>query len=141
MLPLLYACTKEKPQSAAAKGYAQQEILISLILEQNVFLQRERYLVLKQYLADRLGATVTRTSLSRNGDIVSDFQVKSSTERSSIVSPVPLPAINSALSSQEVLRAGFDRDFGWRFRHVYHLTAPVGIDMATYRYTRRRNNS
>lgn len=73
LLPLLYACTKEKPQPAAAVGYAQQEILIGLIPEQNVFRQRERYLALKQYVADRLGVTITFTSLSRYGNIIERF--------------------------------------------------------------------
>ena len=73
LLSLLSACTKEKPQPVAAKGYAQQEILIGLIPEQNVFLQRERYLELKQYLADRLGVTITFTSLSRYGNIIERF--------------------------------------------------------------------
>ena len=59
MLSLLYACAKEQPQPAAATGYAQQEILIGLIPEQNVFRQRERYLALKQYLAGRLGVGIT----------------------------------------------------------------------------------
>jgi phosphonate transport system substrate-binding protein len=73
MLSLLYACTKERAQTAAAAGYAQQEILIGLIPEQNVFRQQERYLVLKQYLADRLGVTITFTSSSRYGNIVERF--------------------------------------------------------------------
>ena len=73
MLPLLYVCTKEKPQSAVAKGHAQQEILIGLIPVQNVLHQRERYPVLKQYLAERLSVTVTITSLSGYGNIVERF--------------------------------------------------------------------
>ncbi len=73
LLSLAPACSKEKVQPIAAKGYAQQEILIGLIPEQNVFRQRERYLVLKQYLADRLGVTITLTSLSRYGNIVERF--------------------------------------------------------------------
>jgi phosphonate transport system substrate-binding protein len=73
LLSLAPACSREKVQPIAAKGYAQQEILIGLIPEQNVFRQRERYLVLKQYLAERLGVTITLTSLSRYGNIVERF--------------------------------------------------------------------
>lgn len=73
LLSLVPACSKEKAQPPETKGYAQQEIVIGLIPEQNVFRQRERYLALRQYLADRLGVTITFTSLSRYGNIVERF--------------------------------------------------------------------
>lgn len=67
------ACTNSKPQRPPAKANAQQEILIGLIPEQNVFRQRERYLALKQYLMDRLGVTVSFISLTRYGNITEHF--------------------------------------------------------------------
>jgi len=113
LLPLLSACTHEQQQPAAAKRYAQQEILIGLIPEQNVFRQRERYSVLKQYLADRLGVTVTLTSLSRYGNIVERF-------------------------SSEKLDGAFFGSFTYALAHhqlgVEPIARPINIDGAsTYR--------
>lgn len=70
------ACTREKSQRPPANAYAQKELHFGLIPEQNVFRQRERYATLKQYLSDRLGVTVTLTSLSRYGNIIERFSAE-----------------------------------------------------------------
>jgi phosphonate transport system substrate-binding protein len=66
-------CTKEREQEAQRESFGQQEILIGLIPEQNIFRQRERYLSLRKYLADRLGIRVSFTSLSGYGNIIERF--------------------------------------------------------------------
>lgn len=66
-------CEKPNREYRPQKVYAQQEILIGLIPEQNIFRQRERYQYLKKYLFDRLGITVNFTSLSRYGNIIEHF--------------------------------------------------------------------
>jgi phosphonate transport system substrate-binding protein len=66
-------CEKSKQERHPEKVFGQQELLIGLIPEQNVFRQRERYQVLKKYLFDRLGITVNFTSLSRYGNIIDHF--------------------------------------------------------------------
>jgi len=113
ILPFLHACTNEKPQPSVPKGYAQQEILIGLIPEQNVFRQRERYGVLKQYLADRLGVTITFTSLSGYGNIVKRF-------------------------SNEKLDGAFFGSFSYALAHqqigVESIARPINLDgTSTYR--------
>ncbi len=62
---------KELPTTEGAPG--QQELLIGLIPEQNVFRQRERYMALRKFLSDRLGISVNFTSLSRYGNIIERF--------------------------------------------------------------------
>ncbi len=70
----LGSCQKDKTDSRDDKKVqAQQELLIGLIPEQNVFRQRERYMALRKYLTDRLGITVNFTSLSRYGNILERF--------------------------------------------------------------------
>lgn len=64
------ACEKSRESAELPKKVRQQELLIGLIPEQNVFRQRERYLVLGRYLSSRLGITVNFTSLSRYGNII-----------------------------------------------------------------------
>lgn len=64
-------------QAAPRKAFGQQEILIGLIPEQNIFKQRERYLILKRYLSEKLGITVNFTSLSRYGNIIDRFSAES----------------------------------------------------------------
>ena len=66
-------CEKSQRERHLEKKFGQQELLIGLIPEQNVFRQRERYQVLKKYLFDRLGITVNFTSLSRYGNITEHF--------------------------------------------------------------------
>ncbi len=66
-------CEKSKQERHPGKLFGQQEILLGLIPEQNVFRQRERYQYLKKYLCDRLGITVNFTSLSRYGNIIERF--------------------------------------------------------------------
>jgi len=66
-------CEKSQRESHPEKAFGQQELLIGLIPEQNVFRQRERYQTLKKYLFDRLGITVNFTSLSRYGNITEHF--------------------------------------------------------------------
>ena len=70
---LAAGCEKSQQEHRQEKAFGQQEILIGLIPEQNVFRQRERYQVLKKYLFDRLGITVNFTSLSRYGNIIEHF--------------------------------------------------------------------
>ncbi len=66
-------CEKSQRENRQEKAFGQQELLIGLIPEQNVFLQRERYQVLKRYLFDKLGVTINFTSLSRYGNIIDHF--------------------------------------------------------------------
>ncbi len=70
---LLSSCNTSPQDRPEEKTFGQQEILIGLIPEQNVFRQRERYQYLKQYLSRRIGVTVNFTSLSRYGNIVERF--------------------------------------------------------------------
>jgi phosphonate transport system substrate-binding protein len=70
---LATGCEKSQGERHPVKAFGQQELLIGLIPEQNVFRQRERYQVLKKYLFDRLGITVNFTSLSRYGNITEHF--------------------------------------------------------------------
>ena len=75
LLVLLGAgCDRSAQEPQPRKTFGQQEILIGLIPEQNIFKQRDRYQVLKRYLSDKLGVTVTFTSLSRYGNILERFQ-------------------------------------------------------------------
>ncbi len=67
------ACDRTEQFPEPKKTWGQQELLIGLIPEQNVFRQREHYMVLKKYLYDRLGITVNFTNLSRYGNIVDRF--------------------------------------------------------------------
>ena len=67
-------CDRSAREPQTRRAFGQQEILIGLIPEQNIFRQRERYQVLKRYLSDKLGVTVTFTSLSRYGNIIERFQ-------------------------------------------------------------------
>lgn len=67
------ACDRTNSSPEPKKTWGQQEILIGLIPEQDVFRQREHYMVLKKYLHDRLGITVNFTNLSRYGNIVERF--------------------------------------------------------------------
>lgn len=66
-------CTRQKEEPPVRKVFGQQELLIGLIPEQNIFRQRERYNVLRNYLSSRLGIAVNFTSLSRYGNIVERF--------------------------------------------------------------------
>lgn len=67
------ACDQETGTKEPANRFAQREILIGLIPEQNIFRQRERYDFLKMYLGEKLGVTVNFTSLSRYGNIIARF--------------------------------------------------------------------
>jgi len=69
------ACDKttDSPGQKKTPARGQKELLIGLIPEQNVFRQRERYLVLGNYLSERIGTTVNFTSLSRYGNIIDRF--------------------------------------------------------------------
>lgn len=66
-------CERRKHEHREERAFVQQEILIGLIPEQNIFRQRERYQWLKKYIYDRLGVTVTFTSLSRYGNLIDHF--------------------------------------------------------------------
>jgi phosphonate transport system substrate-binding protein len=70
---LATGCEKMRQDRHPEKTFGQQELLIGLIPEQNVFRQRERYQILKKYLFDRLGITVNFTSLSRYGNLIEHF--------------------------------------------------------------------
>jgi len=67
------ACDRTNQFPEPKKTWGQQELLIGLIPEQDVFRQREHYMVLKKYLYDHLGITVNFTNLSRYGNIVERF--------------------------------------------------------------------
>ncbi len=67
-------CDRRETKRPAPRPYVQQELLIGLIPEQNIFRQRERYQHLKQYLFDTLGVKVIFTSLTRYGNIVQHFK-------------------------------------------------------------------
>ncbi|MDH4161091.1 MAG: phosphate/phosphite/phosphonate ABC transporter substrate-binding protein [Nitrospirota bacterium] len=69
----LNGCKHRDREVREKKIFGQQELLIGLIPEQNIFRQRERYLVLRKYLSERLGINVTFTSLSRYGNIIERF--------------------------------------------------------------------
>ncbi len=73
LLLLSAGCKRQTDGPTVRKSFGQQEILIGLIPEQNIFKQRERYQVLRQYLSDRLGISVNFTSLSRYGNIIERF--------------------------------------------------------------------
>ncbi len=66
----------KRPEQRQENVFVQQELLIGLIPEQNIFRQRERYQWLKQYLYDRLGVTVTFMSLSRYGNLIDHFKTE-----------------------------------------------------------------
>jgi phosphonate transport system substrate-binding protein len=70
---LATSCEKSRQERHPERAFGQQELLIGLIPEQNVFRQRERYQILKKYLFDRLGITVNFTSLSRYGNLIEHF--------------------------------------------------------------------
>ena len=70
---LAIGCDKSRQEHHPEKVFGQQELLIGLIPEQNVFRQRDRYQVLKRYLFEKLGLTVNFTSLSRYGNIINHF--------------------------------------------------------------------
>lgn len=76
VLTLSAGCERGSEEPPARKVFGQQEILIGLIPEQNIFKQRERYLILKRYLSGKLGITVNFTSLSRYGNILDRFAVE-----------------------------------------------------------------
>lgn len=75
-LLLAGGCEQAKQEIHTRKSFGQQELLIGLIPEQNIFRQRERYRVLKKYVSEKLGITVNFTSLSRYGNIIERFQVE-----------------------------------------------------------------
>ncbi len=70
------SCDKKKEPREIGRPAGQQELLIGLIPEQNVFRQRERYMALRQYLSDRMGIAVNFTSLSRYGNIIERFSAE-----------------------------------------------------------------
>lgn len=71
---LATGCEKSKQEPLSRKSFGQQEVLIGLIPEQNIFRQRERYQILRKYLSDKLGIAVNFSSLSRYGNILERFQ-------------------------------------------------------------------
>jgi len=70
------SCERTKQPVEEKHATGQQELLIGLIPEQNVFRQRERYTVLRNYLSAKLGITVNVTSLSRYGNILDRFNAE-----------------------------------------------------------------
>ena len=56
--------------------YAQQEILIGLVPEQNIFKQMDRYRPLAAYLSEKVGVKIRLTILSRYGDVVERFALR-----------------------------------------------------------------
>jgi phosphonate transport system substrate-binding protein len=67
------ACERTKQSPEPKRTWGEQEILVGLIPEQDVFRQRAHYVVLKKYLSNRLGITVNFTTLSQYGNIVERF--------------------------------------------------------------------
>jgi phosphonate transport system substrate-binding protein len=59
--------------SIPLRGYAEEEILIGLVPEENIFKQMERYRPLAAYLSKKLGIKVRLTILSKYGDIIDRF--------------------------------------------------------------------
>ncbi|MGD1075153.1 MAG: phosphate/phosphite/phosphonate ABC transporter substrate-binding protein [Thermodesulfovibrionales bacterium] len=55
------------------KGYGQEELLLGLIPEENIFKQMDRYRPLASYLSNELGMKVRLTILSRYGDVIDKF--------------------------------------------------------------------
>jgi phosphonate transport system substrate-binding protein len=55
------------------KGYPQDEMLIGLMPEENIFRQMERHRPLAAYLSNKLGVKVKLTILSRYGDVIDKF--------------------------------------------------------------------
>jgi len=72
-LTVTASCDRGKPSGLSQDEPAKKEVLIGLIPEQNVFRQRERYLVLRNHLARDAGITMNLTSLSRYGNIIERF--------------------------------------------------------------------
>lgn len=60
-------------EASAAQDTSQQEILIGLIPEQNIFKQMDRYKPLASYLSEKTGLKIRLTILSRYGDVVERF--------------------------------------------------------------------
>jgi phosphonate transport system substrate-binding protein len=56
-----------------AEAYAEEEILIGLIPEENIFSQMDRHRQLATYLTKKLGTSVRFTILSRYGDVLDRF--------------------------------------------------------------------
>ena len=61
-------------EPAAPRTFVQQELLIGLIPEQNIFKQRERYQHLKEYLFETLGSPLRLRALRRYGNIIEHFR-------------------------------------------------------------------
>lgn len=59
--------------SSPMKGYSQEEILIGLVPEENIFKQMDRYRPLAEYMSKKLGIKVKLTILSNYGDIIDRF--------------------------------------------------------------------
>jgi phosphonate transport system substrate-binding protein len=76
MASLSAGCSRQKESAPVRRAFGQQELLIGLIPEQNIFRQRERYNMLRKYLSERLGITVNFTSLSRYGNIIDRFSAE-----------------------------------------------------------------
>ncbi len=74
----LWGCEQEKEaqEDQIHKAFGQQELVIGLIPEQNIFRQRERYQNLREYLSEKMGITVNFTSLSRYGNIIDRFHAE-----------------------------------------------------------------
>ena len=58
------------------KAFSQEELLIGLIPEENIFNQMDKYRPLAAYLSSRLGMNVRLTILSRYGDIIDRFTTR-----------------------------------------------------------------
>ncbi len=106
-------CKSKQQEQQREKTFGQQELVIGLIPEQNVFRQRERYQILRTYLYDRFGITVNFTSLSRYGNILDHF-------------------------SEEKMDGAFFGSFTYALAHcqlgVEPLARPVNLDgTSTYR--------
>lgn len=58
------------------KAFSEEELLIGLIPEENIFNQMDKYRPLAAYISSRLGMNVRLTILSRYGDIIDRFTTR-----------------------------------------------------------------
>jgi len=78
LLCLLSLCTlstscRKQEKVVPPTSQPKQTIRIGLIPEQNIFSQRERYKPLAEYLSNRVGVNIELVSLSRYGNLISNF--------------------------------------------------------------------
>jgi len=78
LLSLLTLCVfstscRKQEEIAPPHSESRETIRIGLIPEQNIFSQRERYKPLAHYLSNKVGVNIELVSLSRYGNLISNF--------------------------------------------------------------------